>query len=80
MTLQCLADEALGGQQVTMLAEKELDRVTDAVDGAIEIHPPAVNPDVGLIDMPLPGDTSLARVEPLQQQRREADDPAVDDL
>ena len=49
MTLQRLAQEAFGRRQITVLAEPELDRVADAVDGAIEIHPLAANLDVGFV-------------------------------
>lgn len=77
MTLKCSAQEAFGSHQVTVFAEEELHRVTDAVDGAIEIHPLTADLDVGLVQVPLAGDGPLAPVEALQQLRREADDPAM---
>ena len=51
MSRKRLAQEAFGRRQVTVFAEEELDRVADAVDGSIEIHPLATDLDVGsLID------------------------------
>ena len=41
---QCFCEEALGRWQISILAEPELDRVADAVDGAIEVHPLARAP------------------------------------
>lgn len=78
MALQGFPEEALGRQQVAMLAEPEFDRVADAVDGAVEIHPLTANLDVGFVDMPFAGDGTLAAVEALQQPRREMNDPAMD--
>ena len=61
-----------------MLAEPEFDRVADAVDGAVEIHPLAANLDVGLIPKPLAADCTLALVDSLQQQWREMNNSAMD--
>ena len=61
-----------------VLAEMEFDRVADAVDGSVEIHPSSADLDVGFIDMPFSGDGALAPIETLQKQRREMNDPAVD--
>lgn len=52
MAVQRCPEEALGGQEVAMLAEPEFDRVADTVDGAVEIHPLTANLDVGFVDMP----------------------------
>ena len=78
ITLQRLSKEALGCRQIPMLAEMEFDRVADAVDGSVEIHPSSADLDVGFIDMPFSGDGALAPIEALQEQRREMNDPAVD--
>ena len=67
MTLQRLSEEPLGRRQIALLAEQELDRVADAVDGAVEIHPLAADLDVGLVHMPFAGHATLAPVEALQQ-------------
>ncbi len=56
-----LAQEAFGGWQVTVLAEPELDGVTDTVYGSMEIHPLATNLDIGLIHMPYVDGPFLAR-------------------
>jgi len=77
MTLQRLSKEALGRRQIPMLAEMEFDRVADAVDGSVEIHPSSADLDGGFIDMPFSGDGALAPIEALQEQRREMNDPAV---
>lgn len=63
--LQRFAEEALGCRQAAVPAEPELDRVADAVDGAVEIHPLTSDLDVGLIRMPFPGHRPLAPVEAL---------------
>ena len=80
MPVQRLAEEALGRRQVSTLAEPEFDRVADAVDGAIKIHPLAADLDVGLVEMPLAGHRTLAPVETpqQQQQQREANGPSMD--
>ncbi|BCH35735.1 hypothetical protein MesoLjLc_76650 [Mesorhizobium sp. L-8-10] len=78
MALQGLADEAFCSLQVTVLAEEEFDRVADAVDGAVKIHPATTDLDVGLIDVPLAGDGALPAVEAFQQHWRKVNDPAVD--
>ena len=61
-----------------MLAEEELDRIANAVDGAVEIRPLASNLDLGFVHMPLAGDATLAPIEALQQQRRITNGPAMD--
>lgn len=67
MTVQRLSKEAFGRGQVPMLDEIEFDRAADAVYGAIKIHPPAADLDVGLVDMPFSGNATFASVEALQQ-------------
>ena len=39
MALQRLVEEALCRSESPQLAEEELDRIPNAVDGAVEIHP-----------------------------------------
>ena len=78
VALERLAKEPLGGREVTPFAEPELDRVAVAVDGTVEIHPPAADLDVCLVHMPFAGDGSLATIEALQQFGRVANNPAVD--
>ena len=56
---QSLVHEAFRRQQVTMLAEEELDRVAQAVDGAVEVHPPATDPDTCLDYMPFAANARL---------------------
>src|SRR5688500_13564567 len=48
-----------------------------AVNGAIEIPPPASDPDICLINVPLGSDGSLARIEALQKFGRVSDNPSV---
>jgi hypothetical protein len=78
MARQGLAEQALGSLQVTVIAEEELNRVANAVDGAVQIRPATADLDVGFVDMALSGDPTLSTVEALEQQRREMHDPAVD--
>lgn len=67
VTLQSLAQEAFSRRQITMFAEPEVDRVANAVDRTVEIHPLAADLDVGLVHMPLDANSALAAVEALQQ-------------
>ncbi len=72
------AQELLGGGQIAPLTEPEFDRIAVAVDRAIQIAPLAPDLDVGFVDMPSPGDGSLASIEALQQFGRVTDDPSAD--
>jgi hypothetical protein len=78
VSLECLAQKPLSGRQITSLAQPELDGVAVAVDGPVQVHPSPADFDVGLIDMPLSSDGSLASMKLLQQQRRVMDCPAMD--
>jgi hypothetical protein len=66
MPLQRSGQETLGGSQIAPSAEPKLDRVTVAVDGAVEIFPLASDFDVSLVNVPPSTDRSVAAVEPLQ--------------
>jgi hypothetical protein len=57
--------------------QPELNRVAVAVDGTLEIHPATSHRDVGLVDVPLSGDGSLACVEALQKFGRVMDNLSV---
>ena len=78
MTLQGFPEEALRRCQVAVLAEMELNRIAEAVDGSVQIHPLTPDFDIGLVDMPLASDRTLALMETLQQLGREMDDPTMD--
>lgn len=78
MACQRFCEETLGGRQIPVFTEPELDAVADAVDGAIEVHPSPAHLDVGLVRMPFAGHGALAPVEAFHQQRREMNDPAMD--
>ena len=54
MACKRLSKETLCSRQVTVLAEEELDRVANTVDGTVEIHPLATHLDVGFVKVPLP--------------------------
>mgnify|MGYP003674578617 CR=1 FL=1 len=77
MARKRLSNKALCSRQVTAFAEEELDRIANAVDGTVKIHPLAAHLDIRLVDVPLASDGTLALVETLQQQGREVNDPAV---
>ena len=77
MPLECLAQKPFGSNEVAPLAEPELNGVTVAVDGSIEIFPLASNFDLSLIHVPFPADASFAKIEALEQLRRVADNPSV---
>ena len=57
MSRKRLAQEAFGRWQVSICAEEELDRVANAIDGAVEIHPPAPDLDVSLCQFTLQSGT-----------------------
>ena len=78
MTVESLVEEPLCHGEIAVLAEEGLNRIANAVDGAVEIHPLAPNLDVGFVHMPFAGDAAFAPVEALQQQRRIANDPTMD--
>ena len=77
MLLQCSGQKAFGSGEVAPLAEPELNGVTVAVDGSIEIFPLASDFDVSLIHVPFPADAPFAEIEALEQLRRVADNPPV---
>jgi len=77
MPLECLAQEPLGGRQVTLLAKPGFDRVTIAVDSTTKVFPLASDLDVGFIHVPFPADASFVTIEALEQLRRVADNPSV---
>jgi hypothetical protein len=49
-----LIKEGAGTLEVSALAEQHIDDLASLVDRAIQIRPPAGDPDVGLIDPPPP--------------------------
>lgn len=61
MACQRFCEETLGGRQIPVFTEPELDGVVDAFDGAIEVHPSPADLDVGsLIDRQRPVSLSLS--------------------
>ena len=72
-----LAEEALGRLLVALGAEQEVDGLAGAVDGAIEIAPLTVDPEVGLIDVPRPAARPEMPARALLELGGEALDPAV---
>src|SRR5690349_12688913 len=52
--------ECLGGRQVAVLAQHDVDQGTVAIDCTIEIPPSAPHSDVRLIDVPAASDPALA--------------------
>ena len=52
MTRQSPTQKELCCRQITVLAEPELNCVTDTIEGVIEIHPATADLDVGLVHMP----------------------------
>ena len=67
MALQRRVKEALCRSVIAMLAKEELDRIANAIDSAVAIHPLASNLDVGLVHVPFTGDATLALGEVLEQ-------------
>ena len=50
LILEHLAEEALGGVEIAVGGEQEVDRLAMLIDGAVEVAPLAADLDVGLID------------------------------
>ena len=67
MPFQRTSQEPLRGCEIAPLAEPELDRVAIAVDGAVEIYPPATDLDLGFVEMPSLGDRPLPPIETSEQ-------------
>jgi len=63
-------EEAFRGSEIAPLAESELDRIAFAVSHAVQIHLPALDFDVGIVDMPFLADRPLATLEWSRDQRR----------
>lgn len=78
VSLERLAQETLGGHQIAPFAKPELDGVTVAVDGSIEIPPLPTHLDLGFIHVPPASDWALASIELLQQERSIVNGPAMD--
>src|SRR5260370_145904 len=56
--LHCAPQKRFGGVHVPVPAEKEIDRLTHFVDGAIQVHPLSVNLYIGLVHPPRSADGS----------------------
>jgi len=52
----CLTQESLGGVHVALAAQVEIDCLTNLVDCSIEVHPLALDPDIGLVHAPRSAD------------------------
>ena len=63
LSAQGLGEKALSRGCVAFSRQKEVDRRTGGIDGPVQIHPLALNPDVGLIHPP----TVVGRSEPRSQ-------------
>ena len=70
-------EEALGRLLVALGAEQGVDGLAGAVDGAVEVAPLPVDPEVGLVDGPRPTARAQVPPHPLLELRGEALDPAV---
>jgi len=75
--IERLAQKSLGSSGVVPRAEPEFDRILITVDGSMEIFPLPSDFDVSLTDVPFPADTSLAKIEALDQPRRVANNLSV---
>jgi hypothetical protein len=76
--LECLEQEALGRTEISPFSEPELDRITIAVNGTVEIPPLTTDSDICLVHMPLPCDGLLAPIELLEHERGIVNRPAMD--
>src|SRR4051794_31026463 len=70
-------EEALGCLLVPLGAEQEVDRLTGAVDGPVQVAPLPADPDVSLIDVPWPAAGAQVTAHSFLQLRGEALNPAV---
>src|SRR5204863_9873470 len=62
--------ECLGGRQIAVLAQHDVDQGTVAIDCTIEIPPSAPHSDVRLIDVPAAPDPALAFAAQVLDQSR----------
>ena len=67
MTVESLVEEQLCRSKIAVFAEEKLDRIANAVDRPVEVHPFAPDFDVCLVDMPFVGHSAFAPVEPFKQ-------------
>ena len=77
LSRQHLAEEALGRVEVALGGQQEVDRIAVLVDGPVEVAPLTADLDVGLIN---PDRTAVRLAElaqPLLDQRRVGEYPAV---
>src|SRR3954453_7531569 len=74
---ESLLEEALGCLPVPRGAEQEVNRLAGAVDRPVQVAPLPADPDVRLIDVPLPAARTQVAAHPLLELRGEALDPAV---
>src|SRR3954453_20882737 len=77
MVLQHFAEEALGRSQVARGGEQKVDRRAVLVDGPVQIAPLAADLDVGLVNANRPAVRLAKGSQPTLDQRRAAQDPAV---
>ena len=80
LALERPPEKRLGGRDIPLGAEQEVDRLSLLVDRAIEVSPAAFDLHVGLVDAPGGAGSVREAVPPLFEFRNIALDPAHDDL
>ncbi len=75
--LQRLAEEPLGGVEIALGGEEEVDRLAVLVDGAIQVAPLTPDPDLGLIDADRTAMGLAEGTQPAFDRRRVGQHPAV---
>ena len=78
MAADRLDEEARGRPRVALLREPEIDGLSGLIDGAIEIAPLALDPNVRLVHPPADPHRPLAAVERRFQWGTVLQNPAVD--
>jgi hypothetical protein len=68
----------VGGRRIPPCGYEYVDDLSELVDSAVHVVPPAGNPYVGLVDLPAVTDDVPARSGGVGQQRREPQHPPVD--
>lgn len=78
LVLQHLAEKPLGSVDVTLCRQQEVDRISLAVDGPVQVAPFATNSDLGLIDTHRAAMWPTKLTQPLLDDRCIGQNPTID--
>ncbi|MBP2444032.1 hypothetical protein JOH51_001471 [Rhizobium leguminosarum] len=78
LVLQHLAEKPLGGIEIALGSQQKIDRMSTLVDGPVQISPFAADLHIGLIDAHRAAMWPTELTQPLLDDRRVGQNPAVD--